>query len=127
MVGGVMMLVLMVMLVAMFVAVGMTMILGIWLSGLGLRDHAVVVVMHIPLMVVVMVMMDDHRPGRVLLLCRTMGVMMTMMVAVFMLMMMIMPMFMKMIVMVIMVMVLAGNARLAASAYATHINLPRCR
>ncbi|MGY3901874.1 hypothetical protein ACW5XF_05310 [Aeromonas lusitana] len=85
--------------------------------------------MHIPLMVVVMVMMDDHRPGRPLLLCRAMGVMMTMMVAVFMLMMMVMPMFMEMIVMVIMlvVMVLAGNARLAASAYATHINLPRCR
>ncbi|MEG0173992.1 MAG: hypothetical protein RR721_10535 [Aeromonas sp.] len=92
-----------------------------------------VVVMHIPLMVVVMVMMDDHRPGSPLLLCRAMGVMMTMMVAVFMLMMMVMPMFMEMIVMVIMlvvmvmVMVLAGNARLAASAYATHINLPRCR
>ncbi|MFQ2318285.1 hypothetical protein ACK32N_14070 [Aeromonas caviae] len=127
MVGGVMMLVLMVMLVSMFMAVGMTMILGIWPSGLGVGGHAVVVVMHIPLMVVVMVMMDDHRPGRTLLLCRAMGVMMTMMVAV--LMMMVMPMFMEMIVMVIMlvVMVLAGNARLAASAYATHINLPRCR
>ena len=51
-----------------------------------------------------------------------MGVM-SMMMAVLMTMFMVMFMF----VMMLMIVLMAGDPRLAASAYATHINLPRCR
>jgi hypothetical protein len=34
---------------------------------------------------------------------------------------------MFMFVMMLMIVLMAGDPRLAASAYATHINLPRCR
>lgn len=110
------------------VVMGMIMLVGTRLSRQW--SHAVVVVMHIPLMVVVMVM-DDQGARRTALVGMVMGVMMTvvMVVLVLVLMMMVMPMFMGMVVLVLMilVMVLAGDPRLAASAYATHINLPRCR
>lgn len=90
-----------------------------------------VVVMHIPLMVVVMV--DDHSPGgaRFAMRLMLMSVMMPMRVAMAMTMVMIVLVMMVMIMLVfmvvLMVVILAGNSRLAASAYATHINLPRCR
>lgn len=38
-----------------------------------------------------------------------------------------MVMFIIMFVMMLMIVLMAGDPRLAASAYATHINLPRCR
>ncbi len=73
--------------------------------------------MDIPLMVIVVV--NDQGARRTLLeIMMVMGVM-TMMVVV------LMTMFMVMFMLVIVLM--AGDPRLAASAYATHINLPRCR
>jgi hypothetical protein len=48
---------------------------------------------------------------------------MSMMMVVLMTMFMVMFMF----VMMLMIVLMAGDPRLAASAYATHINLPRCR
>lgn len=108
------------------VVMGMIMLVGTRLSRQW--SHAMVVVMHIPLMVVVMVM-DDQGARRTALVGMVMTVVMVLVVLV--LMMMVMPMFMGMVVLVLMivlmVVILAGNARLAASAYATHINLPRCR
>ncbi|WP_447836077.1 hypothetical protein [Aeromonas salmonicida] len=67
--------------------------------------HPVVVVMDIPLMVIVVV--NDQGARRALL----MVLMVLMIVGV------------GMVVFIFM----AGDPRLAASAYATHINLPRCR
>ncbi|MEH8196954.1 hypothetical protein [Aeromonas allosaccharophila] len=77
--------------------------------------HPVVVVMDIPLMVVVVV--NDQSTW-----CALLVVMMVMCV-----MSMFMVMFMIMFVMMLMIVLMAGDPRLAASAYATHINLPRCR
>ncbi|HHP5403687.1 TPA: hypothetical protein ACSCX2_000390 [Aeromonas veronii] len=83
--------------------------------------HPVVVVMDIPLMVIVVVN-DQGARCTLLMVMMVMGVM-TMMMAV------LMPMFMVMFmfVMMLMIVLMAGDPRLAASAYATHINLPRCR
>ncbi|MCE9925380.1 hypothetical protein [Aeromonas media] len=82
--------------------------------------HPVVVVMDIPLMVVVV---NDQGAWRTLI----MGMMMIVLMVMFMMVLMIV--FMIVIVGVCMVVILfmAGDPRLAASAYATHINLPRCR
>ncbi|MBS4703808.1 hypothetical protein J4G56_08510 [Aeromonas veronii] len=77
--------------------------------------------MNISLMVVVVV--DDQ--GAACTLIMGMFVMVVIMVAV--LMAMVMVMFMIMLVMMLMIVLMAGDPRLAASAYATHINLPRCR
>ncbi|MFM1715458.1 hypothetical protein [Aeromonas salmonicida] len=81
--------------------------------------HTVVVVMDISLMVIVVV---NDQGARCALLMMVMCVM-SMMMAV------LMSMFMVVIVGVGMVVIIfmAGDPRLAASAYATHINLPRCR
>ncbi|HHQ4455857.1 hypothetical protein [Aeromonas hydrophila] len=77
--------------------------------------HPVVVVMDIPLMVIVVVN-DQGARCALLVVMMVMGVMSMMMVVL-------MTMFMVMFMFVLM----AGDPRLAASAYATHINLPRCR
>ncbi|MOA57778.1 hypothetical protein D3C78_1820170 [compost metagenome] len=55
-----------------------------------------------------------------------MGVM-SMMMVVLMTMFMVMFMLVMMLMIVLMIVLMAGDPRLAASAYATHINLPRCR
>ncbi|MGE6177059.1 hypothetical protein [Aeromonas salmonicida] len=83
--------------------------------------YTVVVVMDISLMVIVVV---NDQGARCALL---MGMMMIVLMAMFMVVLMIV--FMVMIVGVGMVVIIfmAGDPRLAASAYATHINLPRCR
>ncbi|MGL6410595.1 hypothetical protein ACSZMR_11270 [Aeromonas veronii] len=83
--------------------------------------HPVVVVMDIPLMVVVVV--NDQGALRTLLVIMMVMGVMSMMMVVLMAMFMVMFMF----VMMLMIVLMAGNPRLAASAYATHINLPRCR
>ncbi|WP_429234603.1 hypothetical protein [Aeromonas salmonicida] len=77
--------------------------------------HTVVVVMDIPLMVIVVV---NDQGARCALL---MGMMMIVLMAMFMMVLMIVGVCMVMIIF------MAGDPRLAASAYATHINLPRCR
>ncbi|WP_323933247.1 hypothetical protein [Aeromonas hydrophila] len=79
--------------------------------------YPVVVVMDIPLMVIVVVN-DQGARCTLLVVMVVMGVMSMMMVVL-------MTMFMVMFMLVIVLM--AGDPRLAASAYATHINLPRCR
>jgi len=79
--------------------------------------HPVVVVMDIPLMVIVVVN-DQGAWCALLVVMMVMGVM-SMMMVVF--------MTMFMFVMMLMIVLMAGDPRLAASAYATHINLPRCR
>ncbi|WP_236556336.1 MULTISPECIES: hypothetical protein [Aeromonas] len=83
--------------------------------------YTVVVVVDIPLMVIVVV---NDQGARCALL---MGMMMIVLMAMFMMVLMIV--FMVVIVGVCMVMIIFmdGDPRLAASAYATHINLPRCR
>ncbi|WP_336291887.1 hypothetical protein [Aeromonas dhakensis] len=83
--------------------------------------HPVVVVMDIPLMVIVMV--NDQGARRTLLVVMMVMGVMSMMMVVLMTMFMVMFMF----VMMLMIVLMAGDPRLAASAYATHINLPRCR
>ncbi|MGL6475898.1 hypothetical protein ACSZNN_13600 [Aeromonas hydrophila] len=83
--------------------------------------HPVVVVMDIPLMVIVVV--NDQGTLRTLLVVMMVMGVMSMMMAVIMTMFMVMFMF----VMMLMIVLMAGDPRLAASAYATHINLPRCR
>nr|WP_279487072.1 hypothetical protein [Aeromonas veronii] len=83
--------------------------------------HPVVVVMDIPLMVIVVV--NDQGVRRTLLVVMMVMGVMSMMMVVLMTMFMVMFMF----VMMLMIVLMAGNPRLAASAYATHINLPRCR
>ncbi|MFQ1851832.1 hypothetical protein ACK36A_18185 [Aeromonas veronii] len=75
--------------------------------------HPVVVVMNIPLMVVVVV--NDQGARCALLVVMVVMGLMTMFMVMF------------MFVMMLMIVLMAGNPRLAASAYATHINLPRCR
>ncbi|WP_303396023.1 hypothetical protein [Aeromonas sp. A35_P] len=97
----------------MMMVVGVIMVVLMPLMTYGC-PHPVVVVMDIPLMVIVVV--NDQGTLRTLL------VVMMMMVVL-------MPMFMVMFMFVMMLMIvfMAGDPRLAASAYATHINLPRCR
>nr|WP_240035969.1 hypothetical protein [Aeromonas dhakensis] len=82
-------------------------------------SHPVVVVMDIPLMVIVVVN-DQGAWCDLLVVMMVMGVMSMMMVVL-----MVMVVFMSVFMVVIIFM--AGDPRLAASAYATHINLPRCR
>ncbi|MFQ2043104.1 hypothetical protein ACK35C_19085 [Aeromonas veronii] len=77
--------------------------------------YPVVVVMDISLMVIVVVN-DQGARCALLVIMVVMGVMSMMMVVL-----------MIMFVMMLMIVLMAGNPRLAASAYATHINLPRCR
>ncbi|WP_368206703.1 hypothetical protein [Aeromonas sp. s5] len=81
--------------------------------------YPVVVVMDIPLMVIVVVN-DQGAWCALLVIMMVMGVMSMMMVVL-----MVMVVFMSVFMVVIIFM--AGDPRLAASAYATHINLPRCR
>ncbi|MDU1141583.1 hypothetical protein [Aeromonas rivipollensis] len=90
------------------------------------RLYPVVVVMDIPLMVIVVV--NDQGALRALLVVMVMMGVMSMMMVV--LVAMLMNVFMVMIVVVVgmvVIIFMAGDPRLAASAYATHINLPRCR
>nr|WP_233267169.1 hypothetical protein [Aeromonas veronii] len=106
---------------AVVMRVGMFMMMVVWvimpLMAYG-SPHPVVVVMDIPLMVVVVV--NDQGARRTLLVVM-MVVLMTMFMVMF------MSMFVMMLMTVLMIMLMAGDPRLAASAYATHINLPRCR
>ncbi|MBS4689705.1 hypothetical protein J4G63_21005 [Aeromonas sobria] len=85
--------------------------------------------MNITLMVVVVVNDQGARCALlvVMVMMRVMGMMVIVLVAMFMVV--IMSVFMVLIVVVGMVVIIfmAGDPRLAASAYATHINLPRCR
>ncbi|MNY07196.1 hypothetical protein D3C86_1399900 [compost metagenome] len=83
--------------------------------------HPVVVVMDIPLMVIVVV--NDQGAGCALLVIMMVMGVMSMMMAVLMVLMVLMSVGVGMVVFIFM----AGDPRLAASAYATHINLPRCR
>ncbi|WP_206667165.1 hypothetical protein [Aeromonas media] len=87
------------------------------------RPYPVVVVMDIPLMVIVVV--DNQSTWCALLVVMMVMGVISMMMAVLMTMTMFMVMFM--FVMMLMIVLMAGDPRLAASAYATHINLPRCR
>ncbi|WP_236761301.1 hypothetical protein [Aeromonas veronii] len=89
--------------------------------------YTVIVVMDIPLMVIVVV--NDQRARGTLLVVMVMMRVMGMIVLVAMFMVVIMIVCMVVIVGVGMVVIIfmAGDPRLAASAYATHINLPRCR
>ncbi|WP_413165127.1 hypothetical protein [Aeromonas salmonicida] len=80
--------------------------------------YTVVVVMDIPLMVIVVV--NDQGARRALLMGMLVMSLMSMMMAVLMVLMIV---GVGMVVFIFM----AGDPRLAASAYATHINLPRCR
>ncbi|MCX9103800.1 hypothetical protein [Aeromonas veronii] len=104
--------------VIMRVGMIMMMVVGLIMSLMAHGStHPVVVVMDIPLMVIVVVN-DQGARCTLLMVMMVMGVM-SMMMVVF------MTMFMVMFMLVIVLM--AGDPRLAASAYATHINLPRCR
>ena len=69
------------------------------------------------------VVVNDQGARRALLVIMMVMGVMSMMMVVFMTMFMVMFMF----VMMLMIVLMAGDPRLAASAYATHINLPRCR
>ncbi|MFM9756521.1 hypothetical protein [Aeromonas dhakensis] len=102
----------MMMVVGGIIAVLMRVIMPLMAYG---SPHTVVVVMDISLMVIVVV--NDQGAWRTLLvIMMVMGVMSMMMVVL-----------MIMFVMMLMIVLMAGDPRLAASAYATHINLPRCR
>lgn len=97
---------------AVVMRVGVIIVMLVWvimpLMAYG-SPYPVVVVMDISLMVIVVV--NDQGAWRTLLvIMMVMGVMS-----------------MIMFVMMLMIVLMAGNPRLAASAYATHINLPRCR
>jgi hypothetical protein len=83
--------------------------------------NAVVVVMDISLMVIVVVN-DQGARGALL-----MGMMMIVLMAMFMVVLMIVCMVVIVVVGMVVIIFMAGDPRLAASAYATHINLPRCR
>ncbi|WP_347006394.1 hypothetical protein [Aeromonas sp. MR16] len=96
------------------VIVGVSLMMPLSLAGLH-SAHPVVVVMDIPLMVVVMV--NDQGARRWL----PMSVLMVVIVAVLGMMLVFVLVFMFMF------MIVPGDSCLAASAYATHINLPRCR
>ncbi|MDH0175095.1 hypothetical protein N7319_07705 [Aeromonas dhakensis] len=108
----------MMMVVGVIMVVLMRLIMTLMAHG---SPYPVVVVMDIPLMVVVVV--NDQGARRTLFVgMMVMGVMSMMMVVL-----MTMFMVMFMFVMMLMIVLMAGDPRLAASAYATHINLPRCR
>lgn len=110
--------------VVMRVGMIMMMVVGVIIPLMAYgRPHPVVVVMDVPLMVIVVVN-DQGARCALLVVMMVMGVMSMMMVV---LMTMFMVMFMSMFVMMLMIVFMAGDPRLAASAYATHINLPRCR
>ncbi|WP_257978580.1 hypothetical protein [Aeromonas salmonicida] len=79
--------------------------------------HTVVVVMDISLMVIVVV---NNQGARCALL---MGMLVMSLMSMMMAVLMVMIVGVGMVVFIFM----AGDPRLAASAYATHINLPRCR
>lgn len=110
-----------------------------WPGGGELGTDAVVVVVHVPLMAIVV--MDDQGAGFLLTMSLVMrvprvfvGVFMMMVVPMVMGVVMMMDVGVSMMMLVTLFMLvmmtvwlLAGNARLAASAYAAHINLPRCR
>ena len=86
------------------------------------RPYPVVVVMDIPLMVIVVV--NDQGARRALLMGMLVMSLMSMMMTV------LMAMFMVLVIVgvgMVVLIFMAGYPRLAASAYATHINLPRCR
>ncbi|WP_447831266.1 hypothetical protein [Aeromonas salmonicida] len=83
--------------------------------------HTVVVVMDISLMVIMVVNNQGARCA--LLMGMLVMSLMSMMMAVLMSMFMVVIVWVGMVVFIFM----AGDPRLAASAYATHINLPRCR
>ncbi|USV56045.1 hypothetical protein [Aeromonas encheleia] len=99
-------------LVLVAVVMGVRVMMPVSLAGLH-SAHPVVVVMDIPLMVVVVV--NDQGARRWL----PMSVLMVVIVAVLGM--------MLVFVLVFMFMIVPGDSCLAASAYATHINLPRCR
>ncbi|MEV3808533.1 hypothetical protein RI496_12480 [Aeromonas dhakensis] len=108
--------------VVMRVGMIMMMVVGVIMPLMAYGSpHPVVVMMDIPLMVIVVVN-DQGARCALLVIMMVMGVM-SMMMVVFMTMFMVMFMF----VMMLMIVLMAGDPRLAASAYATHINLPRCR
>ncbi|MEB8284477.1 hypothetical protein OKT24_01655 [Aeromonas veronii] len=110
--------------VIMMMVVGVIMVVLMWLimTLMAYRSpHPVVVVMDIPLMVIVVVN-DQGALCALLVIMMVMGVMSMMMVVL-----MTMFMVMFMFVMMLMIVIMAGDPRLAASAYVTHINLPRCR
>ncbi|MER0498620.1 hypothetical protein ABR855_11250 [Aeromonas hydrophila] len=110
------------MLMMMVVGVIMVVLMGVIMTLVAYgRSHPVVVVMDIPLMVIVVV--NDQGVRRALLVVMMVMGVMSMMMVVLMTMFMVMFMF----VMMLMIVLMAGDPRLAASAYATHINLPRCR
>ncbi|MCX7130786.1 MULTISPECIES: hypothetical protein [Aeromonas] len=88
--------------------------------------HTVVVVMDISLMVIVVV--NDQGARCALLMGMLVMSLMSMMMVVFMVMFMVMFMVLMIVgVGMVVFIFMAGDPRLAASAYATHINLPRCR
>ncbi|MFM5154232.1 hypothetical protein [Aeromonas veronii] len=98
----------------MVVGVIMLVLMGVIMPLVAHRcPYPVVVVMDIPLMVIVVV--NDQGARRTPLVIMMVVVLMTMFMVMF------------MFVMMLMIVLMAGNPRLAASAYATHINLPRCR
>lgn len=112
----------MMMVVGVIMVVLMRLIMPLMAYG---SPHPVVVVMDIPLMVIVVV--NDQGARRTLLMAMMVMGVMSMMMVVFMTMFMVMFMFVMMLMIVLMIVLMAGDPRLAASAYATHINLPRCR
>ncbi|MCH7373946.1 hypothetical protein MM182_00860 [Aeromonas sp. MR19] len=89
------------------------------------RPYPVVVVMDIPLMVIVVV--NDQGARCALLMAMMVLSLMGMRVAVLMFMVMMVLMIVSVGVCMVVILFMAGDPRLAASAYATHINLPRCR
>ena len=106
------------MVVLMRVAMFMMMVVGVIMPLVAYGSpYPVVVVMDIPLMVIVVV--NDQGAWRTLLVIMMVMGVMSMMMVVFMV--------MSMFMMMLMIVLMAGDPRLAASAYATHINLPRCR
>ncbi|WP_323970992.1 hypothetical protein [Aeromonas hydrophila] len=104
----------MMMVVGVIMVVLMRLIMTLMAYG---SPYPVVVVMDIPLMVIVVVN-DQGARCALLVVMMVMGVM-TMFMVMF--------MFVMMLMIVLMIVLMAGDPRLAASAYATHINLPRCR
>ncbi|MFQ2906432.1 hypothetical protein ACK3YP_04295 [Aeromonas allosaccharophila] len=112
----------------MMMVVGMIMVVLMWLIMTLVAHrcpHPVVVVMDIPLMVIVVVN-DQGAWCALLVVMMVMGVM-GMMMVVLMAMFMVVLVSVFMVVGVVVIIFMAGDPRLAASAYATHINLPRCR
>ncbi|MFQ2482518.1 hypothetical protein [Aeromonas caviae] len=108
------------MIMMMVVGVSMVVLMRLIMPLMAHRcPHTVIVVMDIPLMVIVVV--NDQGARCALLVFMMVLSLMGMRVAVLMVMVVFMSMFMVVIIF------MASDPRLAASAYATHINLPRCR